>query len=65
MSKEIKAKIDILREQLEEALAPGTFTLNPRIAEIDEQIIALQNQCNHNYIEGQCEFCYRLEGMNE
>lgn len=65
MSKEIKEKIDQLRLELEEACVPGIFILNQKIVEINEQISALQNQCKHNYIEGQCEFCYRLEGANE
>lgn len=65
MSKEIKEKIDQLRWELEEAYVPGIFTLNPKMVEINEQISALQDQCKHNYIEGQCEFCYRLEGADE
>ena len=65
MSKEIKEKIDQLRRELEAAYVPGIFTLNPKMVEINEQISALQNQCKHNYIEGQCEFCYRLEGADE
>lgn len=64
MSKEIKKKIDDLRLELEEALAPGMFTLNPRVLEINEKIDALQAKCQHQFVEGQCEFCYKLEGMN-
>ena len=64
MSKEIKAKIDNLRWQLEEAFTPGVFTLNPEVVRIRNEISMLQNECEHHYVEGQCEFCYRLEGMN-
>ena len=65
MSKEIKAQIDELRWQLEEATVPGMFTLNPEVVRINKEIETLQNKCNHHYVEGQCEFCYHLEGINE
>lgn len=65
MSKEIKEKIDELRWQLEEAVVPGMFTLNPEVTRINNEIAALQKQCVHHYTEGQCEFCYHLEGMND
>jgi hypothetical protein len=61
MSKEIKAQIDELRWQLEEATVPGMFTLNPEVVRINKEIETLQNKCNHHYVEGQCEFCYHLE----
>ena len=65
MSKEIKAKIDELRRQLEEATVPGMFTLNPEVVRINNEIESLQKKCNHHYVDGQCEFCYYLEGVNE
>lgn len=65
MSKDIKARIDELRCELEDALAPGMFTLNPKVVKINNEITELQRKCNHHYVEGQCEFCYHLEGVNE
>ena len=65
MSKEIKMKIDELRWQLEQEVVPGVFTLNPQVIRINNEIVALQAQCNHHYVEGQCEFCYQLEDINE
>ena len=65
MSKEIKAKIDELRQQLEKATVPGMFTLNPEVVRINSEIESLQKKCNHHYVDGQCEFCYHLEGVNE
>ena len=65
MSKEIKQRIDELCQQLEEVLTPGMFTLNPEVTKINNEIRALQAQCEHHYVEGQCEFCYHLEGVNE
>ena len=65
MSKEIKAQIDELRWQLEEATIPGMFTLNPEVVRINNEIETLQKECKHHYIDGQCEFCYHLEETNE
>ena len=59
MSKEIKEKIDILTAEAESLLDPTTFVLNPRIAEINLEIVKLQEQCAHNYVNGVCEFCGR------
>jgi len=65
MSKEIKAKIDQLCLELEQVVAPGMFTLNMEAAEISNKIAALQKQCKHNFVNGQCEFCYHMEGNDE
>lgn len=65
MSKEIKMQIDELRWKLEEAAVPGVFTLNPEVVRINNEIVALQSKCNHHYVEGQCEYCYHLEGLND
>jgi hypothetical protein len=54
-----------LRWQLEEATVPGIFTLNPEVVRINKEIETLQKKCKHHYVEGQCEFCYHLEGNNE
>jgi hypothetical protein len=64
MSKEIKAKIDQLHLDLEQVVTPGMFTLNMETAQISNKIAALQNQCQHHFVDGQCEFCYRMEGDN-
>ena len=59
MSQEIKKKIDELSLEVERLMDPTTFVLNPRISEIDKEIKALQAQCQHNFVDGVCEFCYR------
>ena len=64
MSKDIKEKIDKLNEQLEQVLTPDIFTLNPEAVKITKEIARLQSQCNHNFVDGKCEFCY-LEECNE
>ena len=64
MSKEIKQKIDELCLELEQVVTPGMFTLNLEAEQISNKIAALQKQCKHSYVNGQCEFCYRLEDTN-
>ena len=59
MSKEIKAKIHALNQEIMEIFDPSSFVLNPRIAMINNEIAKLQKQCKHNYINGICEFCGR------
>lgn len=59
MSQEIKKRIDELSLEVEQLLDPTIFVLNPRIGEIDKEIKALQAQCQHNFVNGVCEFCYR------
>ena len=59
MSKEIKKRIDELSLEAEQLMDPTTFVLNARIGEIDKEIKELQAQCQHNFIDGICEFCYR------
>jgi hypothetical protein len=59
MSKEIKKRIDELSIEIEQLVDPTTFVLNPRINEIDKEIKELQAKCNHNFIDGICEYCYR------
>ena len=59
MSKEIKMRIDALNQEIEQLIDPATFVLNPRINEINHEVKSLQAQCNHNFVNGVCEFCYR------
>ena len=60
MSKIIKERIDALNQEIEQLMDPTTFVLNPRIQEIEE----LQSKCQHNFVDGMCEFC-NLEAINE
>lgn len=59
MSKEIKAKIDALNEQLEIAMDPTTFVLNPAATMIFREIEQLQNKCQHSFVDKECEYCGR------
>lgn len=59
MSKEIKAKIDALNEQLEIAMDPTTFVLNPAATRIFREIEQLQKKCQHSFVDKECEYCGR------
>lgn len=62
MSEEIRNKIEQLTTELKEVFDPSTFVLNSRPAEILMEIGQLQEQCNHHYVNGVCEFCKLEEG---
>ena len=61
MSKEIKNRIDALQKEFDGLFDPSTFVLKPRLIEIQAEITQLQSKCNHNFIDGKCEFCYMEE----
>ena len=64
MSKEIRIKMNQLSEEAERLMDPTTFVLNPRIVAINQEIEELQSKCQHNFVDGMCEFC-NLEAINE
>ena len=57
MSKEIRKKINDLYSELEDITIPETFVLNPKILLVTKKIEALQAQCHHEFVGGQCKFC--------
>ena len=59
MSKEIKRQIDDLFHQIEELQDPTCFVLNPKVMELNEQVFQLQSNCEHSFLNGVCEFCYK------
>jgi ribosomal protein S17E len=61
MSKEIKDKIAALFEEYNSLFDPTTFVLNPRLIEIQGEIMELQRKCKHNFVNGYCEYCTREE----
>ncbi len=58
---ERKDRIDFLNKQIEEILSPSKFTLNNVVLELQREIGKLQDECNHKYHEGFCEYCYKSE----
>lgn len=58
---ERKERIDFLNQQIEKCLSPNIFTLNNIVLELQKEIWDLQQECNHKYNEGYCEYCYKAE----
>lgn len=58
---ERKERIDFLNQQIEKCLSPNIFTLNNTVLELQKEIWDLQQECNHKYNEGYCEYCYKAE----
>ena len=56
---ERKERIDFLNQQIEKCLSPNIFTLNNIVLELQKEIWDLQQECNHKYNEGYCEYCYK------
>lgn len=58
---EIKEKIDINNNLIEQLLNPSQFTLNNTIKDLLKENDELQKQCTHNFVDGYCEYCYMEE----
>lgn len=58
---EIKEKIDANNRKIEELLNPNEFVLNNTIKNLLAENDALQEQCNHEFVDGFCIYCYKEE----
>ena len=58
---QIKEKIDLNNKVIESLLCPNQFTLNNTVAELLKENQELQKQCQHNFVNGYCEYCYKEE----
>ena len=58
---EIKQKIDENNSIIEQLVTPNKFTLNNTVAKLLEENTKLQTQCQHNFVNGYCEYCYAEE----
>lgn len=56
-----KEKIDENNRIIQELLNPSEFTLNNTIRLLLEENAALQQECEHSFVDGYCEFCYLEE----
>lgn len=56
---EIKQKIDENNKIIETLLTPNQFTLNNTIAKLLKENQQLQNECNHDFQDGYCVYCYK------
>lgn len=58
---EIKEKIDANNKLIENLLNPSEFTLNNAVKDLLKENDELQKQCKHNFVDGFCEYCYKME----
>lgn len=61
---DIKSQIDQNNKLIEELLKPNQFTLNNTVASLLLEIDSLQAQCPHEFHEGYCIYCYKMEGRD-
>lgn len=59
---EIKKQIDANYNLIEKNFKPNCFVLDTETARLMEEISTLQNLCQHSFVDGKCEFCYKEEG---
>lgn len=55
----IKEKIDENNKIIESLMTPNQFTLNNTIAKLLKENQQLQNECNHDFQNGYCIYCYK------
>lgn len=58
---EIKEQIDHNNRIIEAVLSPNKFTLNNIVATLLQENSELQRQCEHDFEEGFCVYCYKSE----
>lgn len=58
---EIQAQAQELQTRFLELLSKNMFVIVPEMVTIANSLRELQNQCNHNFTNGICEFCTLLE----
>lgn len=59
---EIKERIDSNNKLIEDLMKPNTFILNNTIRQLLQENADLQDQCQHDFDEGFCVYCYKEEG---
>ena len=58
---EIKKKIDFNNKLIEESLNHNLWTLNNTVNELLKENAKLQDQCEHEFKDGFCIYCYKSE----
>lgn len=58
---EIYAKVQKKEAEIEALFDPSSFVLNPQIVQLENEIKELQEQCEHEYLRGECKFCKKSE----
>lgn len=58
---EIKKQIDENNAMIEMLINPSQFTLNNAVRDLLAKNAELQSLCEHNFVDGFCEYCYIME----
>ena len=62
---EINKEINENNRLIESLMQPNIFTLNNSVATLLKRNQELQRLCEHHYVDGFCEYCYKAEDANE
>ena len=62
---EINQEINENNRLIESLMQPNIFTLNNSVATLLKRNQELQGLCEHHYVDGFCEYCYKAEDANE
>ena len=57
--KEIRQRVNEIQERIDFLI--GKFVLTKEIEDLMKEREEIQNKCEHNFKEGKCIFCDRLE----
>lgn len=58
---EIRQRIDLNNKIISQAIQPNFFTLNNTVADLLEENRQLQAQCKHEFENGYCIYCDKME----
>jgi len=58
---DIRKKIDLNNQLIKESLSPNIFTLNETIFRLLQENRKLQAICQHQYEDGYCIFCDKVD----
>lgn len=53
----IAEQIKYWNKVIEDSFDPTTFVLSKKVSEALKEIEKLQDQCNHEYVDGFCIYC--------
>lgn len=54
---EIFTRVEANKKKIEELTDYTSFVLNHEIVKLEDEIVALQNICNHEYSGNNCKYC--------
>lgn len=58
---EIRLRINLNNKLISQSMQPSSFTLNNTVAQLIEENRQLQAQCRHEFENGYCIYCDKME----